>query len=76
MTLEHSYNVIYAKQFRIGHNADEFILECCEASDAAAGSMGQRVVFSPSLAQELHTLLGNSLREHSRLIAALARRKH
>lgn len=71
MTLENHVPAIYANYFRIGHNANEFILECCQAYDGGEEiSLAQRVVFTPTSARELHVLLGNSLIQHARLIAS------
>lgn len=70
MTLENSEPAVYANYFRLGHNASEFILECCQVyGEDEEISVAQRVVFTPSTARELHVLLGNSLTQHALLIS-------
>lgn len=69
MTMETSAPAIYANYFRLGCNASEFILECCQAWDQEHINMTQRVIFTPSTARELHSMLGDSLLQHASLLA-------
>ncbi|SEP64262.1 Protein of unknown function [Solimonas aquatica] len=65
----------YANHFRIGHNASEFMIEFAQRYEAGGKTqLVARLVVTPQSARELHSLLGESLRDHEAL-PARARRK-
>ena len=60
----------YANYFRIGYNAEEVIVECCQHY---AGKndvhVVTRLIFTPATARQLHSLLADSLQQQAQLAA-------
>ena len=61
---------LYANFFRVGHNADELVIELCQYAEVVT-----RIFVTPAGARELHRLLGQSLDKQCRLHARTARRR-
>lgn len=67
----------YANFFRVGHNVNEFIVDFCQAYKENEGEpkdrhVVARIIVTPEAARELHTLLGDSLAQHARLLGRRA----
>jgi hypothetical protein len=60
----------YANQFRIGHNQNEFVIECCQQyAGSQEAALVCRLVLTPTSAEQLRAVLDDSLQQHLRLIS-------
>jgi hypothetical protein len=62
----------YANFFRVGHNANEFIVDFCQAYredevEPKNPRVVARIIVTPEAARELHALLGDGLVQHARM---------
>ncbi|QNM98663.1 DUF3467 domain-containing protein [Chitinimonas koreensis] len=60
----------YANYFRIGHNLNEFVIECCQLYEGGQEALVvSRLVLTPASAGQLQAVLEDSLRRHRQLDA-------
>lgn len=60
----------YANHFRIGHNLNEFVIECCQLYEGGQEAVVvSRLVLTPASAGQLQAVLEDSLRRHRQLDA-------